>query len=740
MKHAVLISLAVSTASLLPAQSNTVVGLDGRLETLDNITYWGRRGAAHPGGEAGLSMRNTMCNPGTVSIPWYAQMQENHPKFGFLITRITNDRMVQISDRSYCKHAFTSASTSGACGPCNGIGGNLMGVTCSDTYSAGNNAGRNNLGPPAEINPWLGTWPALGSYFDQGDPNVGPPGNNDGVQSPIVVGSDAVKNRVTVKEADMLVAGSTYFYGIQLIHQGEAVANRWDNIKSRGFTPTWTGSTWTVANSGPGETFGSVLQHWTGADVNSGGNGNDDGRFFVASKVTALGGGNYHYEYAVHNVDNSRAGASLRLPIDAGAVASNFSFRDIDANALNNWTGARVGNEVVFTAPANNPLEWNTIYNFGFDANFPPGNAGATIDEARVGPGALFVTVAAKAPSGSTFAQVTPVGTGCGGNNCQASFYQFFSPASAFDLANSSWTMTFNGSNYTLGPGAGSYVAPAGTNLTMSDDTTVSVALPFALPFPGGSTNTLWVCSNGFISSANNGSSYTPSSGGFLAGQRTWAALWHDLNPTTGMVRADVSAAVARISYTAVPNFSGGGTATFQYQFFPNGTVHVIYQAVTAAGNDYLVGYTPGGGAADPGSWDISAGLAGGLSLCSGASIPNLALASSARPILGTTINLVTSNVPAGSLLGISILSTNAIAPPLNLGIINMPNCYLYQTLDVVNTFPATSPSASASWVIPNVPSASGLVVNTQSAIFKPSFNPFGAATTNGLQLLLGIQ
>ena len=53
-----------------------------RLEILDDITYWGRRGAAHPGGEVGLSMRNTMCNPGSVSIPWFAQMQENHPKFG----------------------------------------------------------------------------------------------------------------------------------------------------------------------------------------------------------------------------------------------------------------------------------------------------------------------------------------------------------------------------------------------------------------------------------------------------------------------------------------------------------------------------------------------------------------------------------------------------------------------------------------------------------------------------------
>ena len=737
MKRIALLSFA-ALASGLVAQSNTVVGLNGRLEILDNITYWGRRGAAFPGGEVGLSMRNTMCNPGSVSIPWYAQMLENHPKFGFLITRLSGDRMVQISDRSYCKHAFTSASTSGGCGPCNGIGGNLMGVTCSDTYTAGHNAGRNHLGPADEINPWLGTWNHVGSYFDQGDPNVGAPGNTDGAQSPITVGSDEVKNRVTVKEADLQVAGASYFYGIQLIHEGEAVGNRSDNIKSRGFVPTWNGSSWSVANSSVGEAFGSILQHWPGADLNSGGNGNDDGRFFVASKVTALGGGSYHYEYAVHNVDNNRGGATLRIPIDASATASNFSFRDIDSDALNNWTAARIGNEIVFTAPASNPLNWNTIYNFGFDANFAPGLSGATIDEARVGPGALFVTVAAKAPSGSTFAQATPVGAGCGGSNCQSSFYELFTPASAFDLANTSWSLTYSGGAYTLGPGTGTYVTPAGTSLTMSDDTTVSVALPFALPFPGGSTSTLWVCSNGFVSSADNGSSFTPGTNEFLSGQRTWAALWHDLLPATGMVRVDSSASVVRISYTAVPNYAGGGTATFQYQFFPNGNVNVIYQAVSAAGNDYLVGFTPGGGAIDPGNWNISSNLPGGLSLCAGAVVPNLVLSSSARPILGSTINLNTTNIPTGSFLGISILSLTQYSPGVDLTFLGMPNCTLYAGLDVMNTFPTPGTSASVPWLVPNTPSASGLLVMNQSAVIKVGINPFGFVTTNGLQLLLG--
>ena len=731
-----LFSLAALVSSLA-AQSNVVPGLDGKLEILDDITYWGRRGAAYPGGEIGLSMRNTMCNPGSVSIPWYAQMQENHPKFGFLITRLRNDRMEQISDRSYCKHAFTSASTSGGCGPCNGIGGNQMGVTCSDTYTAGNNGSRFNLGPPDEIDPWLGTWNHLGSFFDQGLPNVGSPANNDGNQSPINVG-DEVQNRVTVKESDLGIAGAQYFYGIQLIHQGEAVANRWDNLKSRGMTATWNGSGWTVGNSTVGEDFGSILRHWPGADLNSASNGNDDGRFFVASKVTPLGGGQFHYEYAVHNVDNHRGGATLRIPIDAGATASNFTFRDIDGDALNDWTAARAGNEIVFTAPASNPLNWNTIFNFGFDANFAPGQSFVALDEARVGPGALQVLVGAKAPSGASFAQATPVGQGCGGIDCAASFYQLFAPGSTCDLANTKWQLSWNGTNYTVGTGTATYVTPAGTALTMGDDVEVNVALPFALPYPGGATTSLKVCSNGFVSAANNGVNWTPTSTEFLSGAPRWAGLWYDLLPTTGQVRVDSTPSVVRISFTNVPHYGQQGTTcTFQYQFFANGDVAVIYQALNGMVPNALVGFTPGGNAQDPGNSDVSATIPAGFSLCAG-STPDVTLTSQQRPVLGSTIDLVTANIPAGTVAGLIVLSATQVTPGADLTFLGMPGCELYLGLDALGTFPVSGSTASVPWTVPSSASLSGAVAMAQTATLTPGINAFGLATSNGVQLLLG--
>ncbi|MCA8973076.1 MAG: hypothetical protein KDC98_00060, partial [Planctomycetes bacterium] len=155
MRRIALLALVPTLVGFASAQSNVVPGLDGRLTIVDNLTFYGTRGSG-ANTEVGMAMRNTMCNPGSVTIPWQAAMQPNHPKFGFIITRLSNDRMEQISDRSYCKHAFTSTNSNGSCGSCINPGtGSVMGINCSDTYGAGNNADRNWLGPATEIDPWL---------------------------------------------------------------------------------------------------------------------------------------------------------------------------------------------------------------------------------------------------------------------------------------------------------------------------------------------------------------------------------------------------------------------------------------------------------------------------------------------------------------------------------------------------------------------------------------------------------
>jgi hypothetical protein len=342
-------------------------------------------------------------------------MNENHPKFAFMVVRLSGDRLVQISDRSFCKHAFTSINgILGPCAPCTDPGtGSVMGLGCYDVYGAGNNGDRFWLGPADEIDPWLGTWPRVGSYFDRGDPAVGGASATDGVRSltsSMTNAMDVVKNRVTIKEQDLIVPGAQFFYQIQLLHQGEHVSRRGNNLRTRGVAFAWTGTSWNYGALGTSIAAG-VLDRWSGATVNMAGNGADDGRFVVAVKVTGPTNGLWHWEYAVHNLDNNRGSAALRVPVCTGARVLNTGFRDIDGNALNEWTATVTGGELAFTAPASNPQNWNTLFNFWFDSDAAPVPGTVTIDQARLGPGALQVSVPSSVPG---FVPGVWLGDGCG--------------------------------------------------------------------------------------------------------------------------------------------------------------------------------------------------------------------------------------------------------------------------------------------------------------------------------------
>jgi hypothetical protein len=495
-------ALVLGTAACLGgtavSQSNTVNGLNGKLSDIGDARYWGRAGAAFPGGQIGFSVRNTMCNPGTVPIPWFAAMAEDHPKFGFIVARLSGGRLVQISDRSFCKHAFTSLnSNSGACLPCSSPGapGTTMVPGCSDVYANSNNGDRNWLGPADEIDPWLGTWNHIGSYFDRGDPDVGTPGNTDGVRSlssTQIAAFNAVKNRVTINETDLQgIPGATYFYQIHLLHAGEAVANRSDNLMSKGVSFSWTGTTWTTADVGVA-TQGSILSRWAGATLSTPtGNGVDDGRFQVAVQVTGPTNGLWHYEYAVHNIDNSRGAAAFHVPICSSARALNIGFRDIDSNALDQWSATVSGGEIMWNAPASNPLNWNEIFNFWFDSDAAPSSGNVTFDEARIGPGALSVSVATQVPAAVPNVYL---GDGCGspavtlGANGVASIPN---PGFALTLNTSPNTgvllfASFGTANAAIAPGCTQWIDSSSLTTVgfVLTDPTGNVSVPLAIP-PG---------------------------------------------------------------------------------------------------------------------------------------------------------------------------------------------------------------------------------------------------------------
>ncbi|MEM7516757.1 MAG: hypothetical protein AAF368_07515, partial [Planctomycetota bacterium] len=364
---------AVSTASGAFAQSNANPLIDVETGFLDGISELGRDGT-FPNGESAFSMSTTSCNPGAAEAIWEAPMDPDHPFISFMITRESGGRLEQVSDYSYVKHGFFALS-SNQCGyGCAGTSGDFLGLGCSDTYGVGTNGSRNWLAPAEEIDPWLGAWNPLGSLFD-GTPVDG---NRDYPSGflPSVVG------RVRVQDADLNVSGANFYYSDYYVIQQEPEANRNNNGLWRPVSFSWTGSSWNASPGGTSSgTEGSVLAAWSGVVLNSNTNGADNGRVFVGA-VTSPAGPNTHYEYALHNRDNNGGVDELRIPIAPGTVVTNVGFHDLDTDAGNDWTFAVVGNEIVFST-SNNPVQWNTIYNFWFDADASAVNS--TIDLGQFG-------------------------------------------------------------------------------------------------------------------------------------------------------------------------------------------------------------------------------------------------------------------------------------------------------------------------------------------------------------------
>src|SRR5262249_17219275 len=145
------------------------------------------------------------------------------------------------------------------------------------------------------------------------------------------------------------------------------------------------------------------------------------------------------------------------------------------------------------------------------------------------------------------------------------------------------------------------------------------------------------------------------------------APFWLDLLPNvTNNVYYDVdpSGATVYVTWDNVPTFSTpGNRVNMQLALSRTGVVQYRYGACSGGTRPGLVGWSPGGGAVDAGSLDLSA-LAS-FSTRAPEQAP-LTLHGS-MPLLGATVVHTMSNVPATSLLNLRLLSFVPISP-LDLG------------------------------------------------------------------------
>ena len=177
---------------------------------------------------------------------------------------------------------------------------------------------------------------------------------------------------------------------------------------------------------------------------------------------------------------------------------------------------------------------------------------------------------------------------------------------------------------------------------------------------------------------------------------------------------------------------------TFQMQFFPNGTVHVVWQSLAPSAFPVMAGWTVGGNHLDPGPRDLSATLNTPFSLCA-VPFDGLSLDVAALPILGTSVQWQLSGIAAGTGWGAMLRSLTQATPPIAMSSSGMPGCFAHVVSPVATLFLAPGASQQFGESIPNNVALVGVTLVGQAVTFNPGLTPLGLVASNGMVLSLGL-
>ncbi len=339
------------------------------------------------GGIGGYAIGTTSCNYGDAEADWYSGTN-NTPLIGQNAFRLKDGRFEQIG-MSWLKHSFCALSE-GGCGDCQPTDCSTLGIGCADTYSSGLNS--NPSGPRSDVNAYSG-------YYDY-------PFN---VSSS---GPSSLRGNLQIHNSDVdpaLNPGARYFFeGYYMSSDDAAIGNHANNASWREVVFSSISS---VSSIGGTEVEEQAIRKWAtedpSVDLNEA-HVAGDGFFLVGAKVTELGGGNWHYEYAVYNHNCDASGGSFTVPLPSGATATNIGFHDVDYHSGEvydgtDWTATVAPGSITWETqshaanPNANALRWATMYNFRFDANVEPSTADVVIGTFKPG-GAGSSSVSTLAP------------------------------------------------------------------------------------------------------------------------------------------------------------------------------------------------------------------------------------------------------------------------------------------------------------------------------------------------------
>jgi hypothetical protein len=356
----------------------------------------------------------SLVNAGTATVAWHQMFtgpflpynNDQHPFLIWNLYRVNQDGALQQIAASGAKHAFNTINKT-----CNCSDHKNSYPTCEDSYSYFSNdiastTTPNYLGPRSEIVPATGQWGRCLSVFDK---------NCDAVQDADAGAQNDFQYRLLVTESDITAAlqpGAAYYFEYWYVVRDQA--NIYDAMGYRPISfakvPGSGGAyVWQAQVTAGNFVNGPVVNRWVDPVTPAAGSLNSElatpeGHARIAVKTTALGGGIYHYDYVVMNLDFARAVidpahptepdmhvlsddgfSAFALPVGAGATISDVTFSDLDADTGNDWTFSQSAGALRWQAPSGHPLNWGTLYRFSFTADRGPLAATANLDVATAG-------------------------------------------------------------------------------------------------------------------------------------------------------------------------------------------------------------------------------------------------------------------------------------------------------------------------------------------------------------------
>jgi len=393
----------LSPAALLVAAAahgqcaNPVTGPDVIVGDIPDIVHHTTAGAVN--GKRAYSFGTTSCNLGSQRLIW-DDTTNVYPVISQNMYRVANGRFEQIG-QSWLKHGFCALQGNVCCSCQPGGNCDALFPGCSDPYSAGLNGSQGGLGPKHEIDAAAGYIPLNW--------------NNNGIVEPGDT-NQIIYKRLQVAQADLTTASATYLFASSYVqpedseyhHDLNSQSYRRVTVNQTNFNVSLAGTTrrgisaiyaWQEHGLGLNLPDPNVFVNLVN-DTSTPPHNNitipgiaDGGHYLVGAKVSDLGGGIWHYEYAIQNMTSDRSGGSFRVPLPAGAIITNAAFSGVPyhsgepySNTAWNIVWSPNATEIVFQSPqtfAQNPnsnaLRWDTVYNFRFDCNVAPVAGNATI-------------------------------------------------------------------------------------------------------------------------------------------------------------------------------------------------------------------------------------------------------------------------------------------------------------------------------------------------------------------------